>query len=97
MTEKTCIADVELRRLEIKLPYREVPEDCYRGRHVEVNRLSQTQATAFRGVGDGLILLRAKLVGGKDITSGADVLRWILEKVHAAVVASENTTDDKKE
>jgi len=100
MSDRTCIADVELRRLEIKLPFRPAADDgSYVCRHLEVNRLSGPQRIALRGVFDGLVLVRARLACGKPVVSNADCGRWLFEQIAAAVDggngAQSKSNDDK--
>ena len=89
MSDRTRIADVELQRLEIKLPFRPAPDDgSYVCRHLEINRLSGPQRIALRGVFDGLVLLRERLSCGKPVVSNADCGRWLFERIAAAVQAA---------
>ena len=69
----------------------------FQSRHVTVHLSSAAQREALAATTAGLIAQDARLAGGKVVTGPSDSVSWLLETVHAAIRASENTTDDKKE
>ena len=86
MNVRMSIADAEIQRITVTLPFRPGAGDgSYVCRHLEVNRLSGPQRIALRGVFDGLVLLRERLSCGKPVVSNADCGRWLFEQIAAAV------------
>jgi len=72
------------RTAAIQVPIVKVENKGYVCRHIDI-ALNGIQADACRQVFDGLRENHVKLVGGKDINSAGDVVRYMLEQVAAGL------------
>ncbi|HEY1600460.1 MAG TPA: hypothetical protein VGG64_12710 [Pirellulales bacterium] len=67
----------------IDIPIGTMREDAYRLRHVDV-QFTDRQSRAMRRLFDSLDATGERLENKKRVCSGADALRWLLERVAAA-------------
>lgn len=64
----------------LEVPLMEIPAG-YISRHVEVQRLSHAQARTLKRIQFACLAVGVRLVNGKQVKSGADTVRWLLEQV----------------
>ncbi len=76
--------------IDLKLPIAEPKDKAYRSPRVDL-MLNPCQTLAIRRLLDGLQHRRAKLGNGHLIQSNADVVRYMLERVHEKIKATEKT------
>ena len=63
----------------IEIPFGADPKECYAARHVDV-QLDHRQAVVLKRMFAGLDAVGERLGNNRRIQSGADVVRWMLEK-----------------
>lgn len=73
--------------IELKLPIAKPREKAYQSPRVDV-MLNPNQTLAMRRLLDGLQQRQAKLGNGRLIQGNADVLRYLLERVHEKIKAA---------
>ena len=71
----------EIGRIEISAPLAEMPEGAYAQRHIDA-QLNRQQALALRRLVLGLDLTDARLANYRRVISGADAIRWLLERMN---------------
>lgn len=77
---KLAQAFLDLHVVQLSLPLGEIPAEAFFSRHVDV-QLSIAQARMMRRLAEGLQNQNARLENGRRVTSSADAVRYVLERL----------------
>lgn len=86
-TNKTEGRTRDAMTIDLKLPIAKPQENAYQSPRVDV-MLNPAQTLAMRRLLDGLQQRQAKLSNGRLIQANADVVRYLLERVHEKIKAA---------
>lgn len=72
-------ADVQ--SISLSIPMREMPDDHYRSRYINIPGLTADQANAAKALFEGLHFQQARLSSGRYVKNVPDAIRYLLERM----------------